>query len=190
MKLTPHRARLYLFLGAFLLAFPTLAALYKGTTGKLLIASTITAWTPFEKTVVFVYDHGLFSAVGFIVNIPLSDEHTVNADLLREAADLPHYYGGPVYTDTEKTIMSVGDDGTLNFRSAGLEGQEGFKDVMMLHGYAGWAPGQLNYELLRGGWGLLEYDPDLVINTPSDRMWYKARDLVIEKNPAVDSSVL
>ena len=41
-------------------------------------------------------------------------------------------------------------------------------------GYSGWGPGQLEAELQASAWLLSDVDPDLIFNTPPDRMWEAA----------------
>jgi len=46
--------------------------------------------------------------------------------------------------------------------------------VHLVMGYAGWGAGQLEAELHESAWLLSDIDPDLIFNTPSERMWETA----------------
>jgi putative transcriptional regulator len=38
-------------------------------------------------------------------------------------------------------------------------------------GYAGWAPGQLEYEIALGGWYVLQVDPEVIFHMEAEGMW-------------------
>lgn len=169
MRLTPHPARVYLLAAAFLLALPTLTGLYTGHSGRLLVATVkIPPGGPFYRSVVYIASHGFFSAHGFVVNLPMEDGDA--------------FLGGPLAKENF-VILARGADGAVSFSSADENGRE-------IYGYAGWGPLQLNYEIVRGGWDVIDYDPALVFDTPIDDMWDAARKRVFEQQPVADSKVL
>jgi len=43
-------------------------------------------------------------------------------------------------------------------------------------GYAGWAAGQLDAEIARGDWYVVEADPALLFETPASERWERARE--------------
>ena len=47
------------------------------------------------------------------------------------------------------------------------------RHVMML-GYAGWGPGQLDDEIRQGSWIVVDLDVDFVFDTPADACWNAA----------------
>ena len=68
MKPTPHKARLYLLLGFFLLALPSINSFYHGSTGKLLVAPSGFDHPVFGQSVIYIIRHDLFGATGVIIN--------------------------------------------------------------------------------------------------------------------------
>jgi putative transcriptional regulator len=44
----------------------------------------------------------------------------------------------------------------------------------LIVGYSGWSPGQLEAELQESAWLVSDVDPQLIFNTPPDRMWEAA----------------
>jgi putative transcriptional regulator len=48
------------------------------------------------------------------------------------------------------------------------------RNIRLLLGYSGWAPGQLAHEMARGAWLHTSPDPQLVFRTPADEMWETA----------------
>jgi putative transcriptional regulator len=68
--------------------------------------------------------------------------------------------------------------------AAALLASEPAEHVRLYIGHAGWAPGQLELELLQDAWLLAPADPVLVFETPAQRMWDTAiRSLGVD--PAV-----
>ena len=173
MKLTPHSARMYLLIGVFLIALPSIATLYNGHTGKLLIAGSRAQGTVFQNSVVYITKHNLAFAHGYIINIPLPDGDG--------------HYGGPVGTNDARIYMGRDQIGNIVFSSAK---DESLDDLKYLYGYAGWAPFQLDYEMLKGGWSVVDYDQNLVFETPHEQIWGKALEKVLENSAFIDKNVL
>lgn len=94
-------------------------------------------------------------------------------------------YGGPVGTQQGFLLHGeVADDVSVTSReiSPGIHiasDMDTFRllcarppsDFRILLGYAGWAPGQLDHEMLAGAWLTAEVSPDIVFRTPLDSMW-------------------
>ena len=62
---------------------------------------------------------------------------------------------------------------TLDVLEDIARGQGPAQRLMML-GYAGWGPGQLEAELAENGWLVCDATPDLVFRTEDDRKWEAA----------------
>jgi len=163
LRLTPHSARLYLLGAAFLIALPSLFGLYAGHSGKLLVASGKVPPGSFYQSVIYIAHHDLLSAYGYIINEPSR--------------------GGPVEPESV-VVLARGTDGAVMFVSAQTEG------ARKLYGYAGWRPLQLNSEIIRGGWDVIDYDPALVFDLPAEEVWPEARRRVLEKLPPADEEIL
>lgn len=151
--------------------------------GNLLIAVPDLPDTNFYRTVVFMIEHSDDGAIGVVLNRPanvtladLWDKLNGNLEVQRDA---PVYVGGPVngpvlalhnqYQYSESTIidgvfMTMARD-QLN-RLMMDEGGE----VKVFSGYSGWAPKQLENEIERGGWLLLDAEPNHVFGSP-DELW-------------------
>lgn len=52
-----------------------------------------------------------------------------------------------------------------------LRRPEPMRDLRVYSGYSGWAPGQLQHEVLRGGWVLMPADADMVFEGDPARIW-------------------
>ena len=163
-------------------------------TGKLLIAMPGMGDPRFEHSLVYMCDHSAEGAMGLIVNKPTAD---VTLTMLMEQlsievrADLrgkPVHFGGPVEQgrgfvlhspdyNSAVTTLQIGEffrmTATLDILEEIAMGQGPDRRLMML-GYAGWAPGQLEGEIAQNGWLVAEATPDLVFDTPDPQKWEAA----------------
>jgi putative transcriptional regulator len=132
---------------------------------KLLAATSHEDGTVFEQAVILVLTHTPSGAMGLILN---KDEN-----------------GGPVGKDQVHVLHSpdVMLGGSLLIEDLGIAWARGEKAAEELRnstkkpawyavvkGYAGWGPKQLDGEIRREVWEVVDYDPDLVMKTPMDRM--------------------
>lgn len=201
---TPKKARTYLLLSALLLALPTISQMYRGYEGQFLVATHHLNGTYFERTVIYIEDHDLFSALGYVINKPLEDKklHDDVRAYLPGSYDI--YDGGPVFSDislttvypegsanTSFTILTMHDlkEKDPEFLDKLTASKLGYKPKVFT-GYAGWVAFQLNYEVLRGRWHVLDYDPNILYETPPGQMWERARELLPDdfKKTANDSA--
>lgn len=95
------------------------------------------------------------------------------------------YIGGPVQPDgllflfrmtppPERAWRATDDiyfsgDGELLMQL--LEQTDSIQEQRFFAGYAGWAEGQLEWEVSRGDWHVLEVDPGIIYDTDSETLW-------------------
>lgn len=163
-------------------------------TGKILIAMPSMGDPRFEHSVVYMCAHGSDGAMGLILNKPTQD---VSLDMLLdqleivvkgELNDRDVHYGGPVETargfvlhspDYASAISTLEVDdrihmtATMDVLEDMAQGGGPEKRLMML-GYAGWGPGQLEGEIARNGWLICDASPALVFDVPSGQKWTAA----------------
>ncbi len=166
-------------------------------TGKLLIAMPGMPDLRFARSVVCICSHSAQGAMGLIVNRPLPDLRLpalmAHLDLVSEATqdsapDAPVYFGGPVehargfvlhgtdYTRGQATLQvapALAMTGTLDVLEDMLHGRGPERALMML-GYAGWGPGQLEDEILANGWLSVDANAKLVFGTGDGTKWEAA----------------
>ncbi|MGB5557705.1 MAG: YqgE/AlgH family protein [Paracoccaceae bacterium] len=163
-------------------------------TGKLLVAMPGMGDPRFEKAVILVCAHSADESMGLIINKPAPG---VDVDDLLEQMNIPRategrairvHFGGPVehgrgfvlhssdYAANDTTLR-VGDlfgmTATLDVLEQLAKGQGPTSALLML-GYSGWGPGQLEEEILRNGWLTCDATPELVFARDSSTKWGNA----------------
>ena len=154
--------------------------------GRVLVASRRLRDPNFFRTLVLLIEHGEDGAMGLVVNRPTN---VTVADALdghfevERGGDGPVYCGGPVepaalfvlhnsveYADGELPVASglfaghskESFEGLVNAVDAGDEEVR----YRVFSGCAGWGPGQLEGELARSDWRLV--DGDVLLDGPAD----------------------
>jgi putative transcriptional regulator len=158
-------------------------------TSHFLIAMPAMSDPNFSRTLTFVCEHNERGALGIVVNRPIDVAlsalfRQVEIPLAEgELADQPVYFGGPVQFDhgfvlhrpvgSWKSTLAVGDIGLTTSRDI-LEAMahgNGPSEQIVALGYAGWAPGQLEDEILRNGWLTVAADTDVIFNLPPEERY-------------------
>lgn len=161
--------------------------------GHLLIATPAVQDFCFTRSVIYVCSHTDSGAMGVIVNYPVKDlkmgQIFEQLDIVREPAcrDLPIHFGGPVeanrgfiihsneFTSDEALIDKNGIivSSSLTLLKSIAEGK-GPKSGMLVLGYAGWSPGQLEAEIEAGSWMVIPATRELVFGTLNETKWNNA----------------
>ena len=155
--------------------------------GVFLIAKKSMTDPNFAKTVLLITQYEETGTVGLVLNRPL-DKPAV--DILPQLQDLELdsynlYLGGPVRLNSLRLLVhaetDLGDyyhviDGV--FQIDDLRGvrqllgqQKGQFRIRLYAGYAGWFPGQLERELMRGDWHLSRADSALIFTDDTASLW-------------------
>jgi len=161
-------------------------------TSHFLIAMPAMSDPNFSRTLTFICEHNERGALGIVVNRPI--EVTL-ASLFRQVeiaapvsplAEQPVFYGGPVQFDhgfvlhrpvgAWKSTLPVGEIGLTTSRDIleAMSNGQGPRQHLVALGYAGWAPGQLEDEILRNGWLTVEADIDLIFDVPPEARYEAA----------------
>jgi putative transcriptional regulator len=151
----------------------------------------------FKRSVVLLVDHRPEGSLGFVVNRPAQVElHTM---LERLGLTLPPgaasdasnvLVGGPVAPHTgwivfeQDDTVSTNEDivrvserlGVTASRDllAGLAARTGPERMLLVLGYSGWGPGQLDSEIAQGAWIPVDFDERIVFDTPFEDRWSSA----------------
>ncbi len=144
----------------------------------------------FAKTVVLLCDFVPEGAFGLVLNRPTDEVATGMVRLeppVEDGNDLRLHTGGPVEPD-RGWILSGDEPLDVEHRTIVpglflstspillrrvLETRPAPR-ALVLAGYAGWGPGQLDEELAQSAWLMCNVDLDLVFDTDPERMWETA----------------
>jgi len=168
-------------------------------TGKLLLAMPAIGDQRFHRSVIFMAAHDENGAMGLVINSDLPElgfenlldqlgiSSKIEVDL--KNLNLPVMSGGPVEksrgfllhtTDFhQKETIPVDDDfsitGTIDALTKVAKGN-GPDHALFILGYAGWTAGQLEQELQKNAWLVLDSDPALVFHEKTGDKWNMAID--------------
>ena len=165
--------------------------------GVLLVAREKIRDPRFHETVVLVLKHDQQGTVGLILNRP---SRLTLAEVMPDRPELAAAgtlsYGGPVAPDAAMALVSAGENRPIpalnvigSLYATGIESLTGWLTAggtatlcRVFLGYAGWAPGQLDKEILGDAWQLLPADEDQPFSGQLDELWQELRKL--DKEPS------
>lgn len=151
----------------------------------------------FSRTLTFICEHNDHGALGIIVNRPIDMTLSTLFERVQiplEATGfeaLPIYFGGPVQTDrgfvlhrplgSWQSTLTVSEDLGLTssrdiLESVGSTGQP--SEILVTLGYAGWAAGQLEYELSQNAWLTVTADEEIMFALPPEERLPAAMQLL------------
>jgi len=166
-------------------------------TGHLLIAMPSLLDPNFARTVTYICEHGEQGALGLVINRPLDmDFGEVLEQLALKAADpalarRPILQGGPVELqrgfvihsaprDWEATVAVTDSIFVTTSRDIlnSLADGRGPEQALLVLGYAGWGPGQLEDEIAANAWLSVPASADIIFDTPFEERWQRAAALL------------
>jgi putative transcriptional regulator len=165
------------------------------TAGQLLVATPEMKDPRFAEAVIYMVKHDAGGAFGLVINRPMAKGPF--EDLLKgfgaesEGAqgEVLIHYGGPV--SMQQGFVLHSDDIMIEnsikvangiAMTAGVKVIEamargkGPSQSLVMFGYAGWAPGQLEMELKADSWFVIPGDKSLVFGKDADKKWREAMD--------------
>jgi putative transcriptional regulator len=164
-------------------------------TGQLLVATPEMRDPRFVETVIYMVKHSAEGAFGLVINRPLAKGPI--EDLLKgfgmdstgAKGEIIIHYGGPVspqagfvlhsddvlLEESAKVANGIAMTSDPKLIEAMAQGK-GPRQSLFVLGYAGWAPGQLEGELLAGSWFVVSGDKALIFGQDADRKWQQAMD--------------
>lgn len=161
-------------------------------TGSILVASpTTNPDSYFAKAVIYIVSHHKEGSVGLVVNHPIKslpknlyikNSWDIDGEDIK-FENIKSYAGGPIdiekgfilhSTDYEKNILEKNKGVCLSSNLEVLkdiQNGKGPKDSLFLFGYCGWGPGQLEKELKRNMWLVLNHDLSIIFNKFDYEKW-------------------
>ena len=152
----------------------------------------------FNRSVTLICEHSPQNgAMGVVLNQPTSmnaQELLAQLNIQTDCESLqkmPVFAGGPVQPDrgfivhdsagTWSSSLAINDDLHITSSNDILESiaaGQGPDHSLIALGYAGWAPGQLEAEIAANSWLTVDYRSELVFDTPADKQWLEAGNLL------------
>jgi putative transcriptional regulator len=158
--------------------------------GQLLVASPTIADRRFANSVILMVQHDRNGALGIAVNLPMGERPAARLlEMLGEtgataAGRVRIQSGGPVQPETGFVVHSSDyrrpETIVIDERVAMTATREILRDIakdkgpqksLIAFGYAGWGPGQLDWELRVGAWVTAPADLKLIFDEDRDKVW-------------------
>ena len=164
-------------------------------TGQLLVATPEMKDPRFAEAVIYMVKHDADGAFGLVINRPMAKGpfedllKGFGAEIEGAQGEVLIHYGGPVsmqqgfvlHSDdimiesSMKVVNGIAMTADVKMIEALARGKGPRQSLVML-GYAGWAPGQLEMELKAGSWFVIPGDKPLVFGKDADKKWREAMD--------------
>lgn len=163
--------------------------------GQLLVATPEMPDPRFAETVLYMIKHDEHGAVALVVNRPVARGPI--ADVLKSlgvetegaGGEITLHYGGPV--EPGKGFILHSDDYVLDSTTKIKDGiavttdpeilralslGKGPRRSLLVLGYAGWAPGQLEAEIKANGWFSIPAETELIFGADAEKKWDRAME--------------
>lgn len=150
--------------------------------GQFLVATRRMGDPRFAQTVILLLEHGENGTLGLVINRPTKVKLSEALPEIKERKGRPEFLfmGGPLQVNAISLLLRSKRqrkdalrvlDGVFFSTSAALLKQMTAKErasarLRALAGHAGWAPGQLDRELKRGDWYVLDAQAEEVFREP------------------------
>ncbi len=149
----------------------------------------------FVQTVIYMVKHNAEGTLGLVINRPLAKGSMqdllqgLGSEMKGAKGEIVIHYGGPV--SPEAGFILHTDDVLLDTSTKVKDGLAVTSDVKLLEamargkgprralvivGYAGWAPGQLEAELKAESWFVVPPDKALIFGKDPEKKWRQALD--------------
>ena len=185
------KIKFYFLAAAILIGVPNIFGFYGGQTGRLLVATDKTANDPnFSKSVIYIHYNGVWGASGIVINSPLADNLVEKVSTAEEQEAYSLYKGGPVLFPESKivaldtpskasrwrtqplTVVSHSSyESYLEQNEADTSNEQKTERKPLYYGFAGWVTGQLESEIRRGVWRVLECDTIEFNGVQTSELW-------------------
>jgi len=169
---------------------------HESLAGKFLVATEAMSDPRFTETVIYMVRHGEDGAMGLVINRPLA---RVSAGELLESFGLPQkdavgevtlHYGGPVEPSRAFVLHSSDYEAADSYRVSdgialstdpemfeAIAAGNGPEQTLVALGYAGWAPGQLDSEIIADSWTVVPADRAMLFSPDPTGKWHRALNL-------------
>ena len=162
--------------------------------GQLLVALPEMKDPRFVESVIYIVQHNHEGTWGLIINRPLGQAPI--EDVIKGSGDdgkdatgeITVHYGGPVsprqgfvlhsddvVLETSKKVkdgIAMTSDARIISEISKVTGHQ----FLLMIGYAGWAPGQLEDEIKAKSWFLIPADKEIIFGKQAEKKWQRSMD--------------
>ena len=163
--------------------------------GQLLVATPEMKDPRFVESVIYIVQHNHEGTLGLVINRPLAQapiEEMIKSsggDGKDATKEITVHYGGPV-SPRQGFVLHSDDfllenskkvkDGIAMTSDARIVAEiskgKGPRQFLLMIGYAGWAPGQLEDEIKAKSWFLIPADNEFIFAKEAEKKWQRAKD--------------
>ena len=161
--------------------------------GQLLVATAEMKDPRFAEAIIYMVKHDADGAFGLVVNRPIAKGpfedllKGLGAEIEDAKGEVIIHYGGPVsaeqgfvlhsddivFENSIKLANGLAMTANINVIEAMARGR-GPKLSLVVLGYAGWGPGQLEMELRANSWFVMSGDKSLIFGKDAGKKWQHA----------------
>ena len=165
--------------------------------GHFLIATPALNGSYFHHSVIYLCEHDDEGAMGLVINQPadiMLDELLTQVNIentVPSTASTPILLGGPMQQNQGIILHDSPDNTEISSQIAGDVYLSASTDLLRILGterspmhslialgYSGWGAGQLEQEIVENSWLTTAASNDILFNTPSDKCWHAAAELL------------
>jgi putative transcriptional regulator len=173
--------------------------------GQLLIAGPSLGDANFDRTIVYLLEHGPDGSLGVVINRPSQFEVARALPGWADAVGPPPvvFSGGPVEAGVAMGLARARDPlaadgwteiepgiGSVDLSQAPEAVGGGIEVARIFVGYSGWGGGQLDHELTAGAWFVVDAEPSDLFTPRPESLWgavlgrQQARSAMADANPS------
>ena len=168
--------------------------------GRFLVATPRLNGSVFEQSVILLIDYSLVGATGLIINKLSAVTASEAFPDIRELADYRGNInlGGPIKIrhflflirsgnrplESKEILQDLYFSASMNTLKESANRKEKGVKFRMYFGYSGWSPGQLEREIRRGSWYVMEGEQDVVFSEKTSLIW---QNLIRKRSPFYDT---
>ncbi|HET7004568.1 MAG TPA: YqgE/AlgH family protein [Candidatus Binatia bacterium] len=173
----------------------TATAIERSLAGQLLVATAEMKDPRFAESIIYLVKHSDQGAFGLIINKPITkgtfSEVLKGFGIQNQnvIGEIDVHYGGPV--SRQQGFLLHSDEITLDSSTKMTDGfavtadveivqmlalGTGPRQALLIMGYSGWGPGQLEMEIKANSWFTISADKSLVFGKDPEKKWRRAMD--------------
>ena len=173
----------------------TATAIERSLAGQLLVATAEMKDPRFAESIIYLVKHSDQGAFGLIINKPITkgtfSEVLKGFGIQNQnvIGEIDVHYGGPV--SRQQGFLLHSDEITLDSSTKMTDGfavtadveivqmlalGTGPRQALLIMGYSGWGPGQLEMEIKANSWFTISADKSLVFGKDPEKTWRRAMD--------------